>query len=103
MLDPQHAQHVLTQHRSLHAGALSTLVELTANNAGATLGIMLGHGRAPFVLKFHRRARGMLCMEHPPIACRLASAGETGGMVESNAEPDGGAGASCIFWPIVKL
>ena len=45
MLDPQHAQHVLTQHRSLHAGAGSALVESTADNAGATLGIMFGHER----------------------------------------------------------
>ena len=42
MLDPQHAQHVLTQHRSLHAGAGSALVESTADNAGATLGISWG-------------------------------------------------------------
>ena len=43
MLDPPDAQLGLTRHRSFLAGAGSTLVESTADNAGANLWIMLGN------------------------------------------------------------
>ena len=50
MLDPPDAQLGLTRHRSFLAGAGSTLVESTADNAGANLWTMLVHGRSLFLL-----------------------------------------------------
>ena len=47
---PPDAQLGLTRHRRFLAGAGSALVEAAAGNAGASLWVMLVHGRSLFLL-----------------------------------------------------